>query len=264
MSRARAVKKNSLVDAVVVPVGAVGRFGAFAALAGVAAMRLQWSVAEAIRHAGVLAMRCLIPVCATIFPFGAVIGVQGMAIFDLFGAHRLLSSLLSVVIIRELGPVLAAVLVAAQGGSSFAAELGAMRIKEELDATAVMAVDPVGWHVVPRVLAMVLVVPLLTILADAVGVFGGYVVAVGMYDQDHGVFMAHLVQLIGVYDLFASVTKGLVFGGLVGLIATYRGFHASGGAEGVGRAVNDTVVYSVMFILVVNYVLSSAMFGSGS
>jgi len=258
------VKKNSLVDAVVVPVGAVGRFGAFAALAGVAAMRLQWSVAEAIRHAGVLAMRCLIPVCATIFPFGAVIGVQGMAIFDLFGAHRLLSSLLSVVIIRELGPVLAAVLVAAQGGSSFAAELGAMRIKEELDATAVMAVDPVGWHVVPRVLAMVLVVPLLTILADAVGVFGGYVVAVGMYDQDHGVFMAHLVQLIGVYDLFASVTKGLVFGGLVGLIATYRGFHASGGAEGVGRAVNDTVVYSVMFILVVNYVLSSAMFGSGS
>ncbi len=264
MSRARASSDPSFADAVVRPVAAVGRFGGFAAAAALAAGRLRWSLAEASRHAGVLAFRCLVPVCATIFPFGAVIGVQGMAIFDLFGAHRLLSSLLSVVIIRELGPVLAAVLVAAQGGSSFAAELGAMRIKDEIDATAVMAVDPVGWHVVPRVLAMVLVVPVLTVLADAVGVFGGYVVAVFMYDQDHGVFMAHLVQLISVFDLFASVFKGLVFGGLVGLIATYRGFNASGGAEGVGRAVNDTVVYSVMFILVVNYVLSSAMFGSAS
>ena len=255
--------RNPALD-LLAPVASLGRFGGFAAAAIRGFVRMGWSVSESFRHAGVLAMRCLVPVCATIFPFGAVIGVQGMAIFDLFGAHRLLSSLLSVVIIRELGPVLAAVLVAAQGGSSFAAELGAMRIKEELDATAVMAVDPVGWHVVPRVLAMTLVVPLLTILADAVGIAGGWVVAVFMYGQDHGVFMAHLVQLIGVFDLFASVFKGLVFGGLVGLIATYRGFHATGGAEGVGRAVNDTVVYSVMFILVVNYVLSSALFGAGS
>ena len=264
MSRAFATHRKSVAGSVIGPLGAVGRFGGFVADAGVAAVRLQWSLSEAIRHAGVLALRCLIPVCATIFPFGAVIGVQGMAIFDLFGAHRLLSSLLSVVIIRELGPVLAAVLVAAQGGSSFAAELGAMRIKDELDATAVMAVDPIGWHVVPRVLAMLLVVPLLTILADAVGVLGGYVVAVLMYDQDHGVFMAHLVQLITVFDLLASVFKGFVFGGLVGLVATFRGYNATGGAEGVGRAVNDTVVYSVMFILVVNYLLSSALFGSGS
>jgi phospholipid/cholesterol/gamma-HCH transport system permease protein len=252
-----------LVAAVVGPVGAVGRFGGFAADAALAAVQLRWSLSEAIRHAGILAMRCLVPVCATIFPFGAVIAVQGMVIFDLFGAHRLLSSLLAVVIIRELGPVLAAVLVAAQGGSSFAAELGAMRIQEELDATAVMAVDPLGWHVVPRILAMTLVVPVLTILADAMGVFGGYVVAVGLYDQDHGVFMAHLIQLISLFDLFASVLKGLVFGVVIGLIATFRGYCASGGAEGVGRAVNDTVVYSVMSILVLNYVLSSALFAGG-
>ena len=252
------------LPAVLWPLLAVGRLGGFAADAGRAAASLRWSGSETIRHAGVLAMRCLVPVCATIFPFGAVIAIQGMAIFDLFGAHRLLSSLLAVVIIRELGPVLAAVLVAAQGGSSFAAELGAMRIKEELDATAVMAVDPIAWHAVPRILAMVLVVPLLTILADAMGVLGGYAVAVGLYDQDHGIFMVHLAQLISVFDLFASVLKGFVFGGLVGLIATFRGYYATGGAEGVGRAVNDTVVYSVMFILVVNYVMSSALFGGAS
>lgn len=220
-----------------------------------------WSLRELTDHAGTLIARCFLPVAATIFPFGAVIGVQGMAIFDLFSAHRLLSSLLSLVIIRELAPVLAAVLVAAQGGASFAAELGAMRIKEELDATAVMGVDPVAWHVVPRVLAMALVVPLLTTVANAMGVLGGYVVAVALYDQDHGVFVHHMAQLIGPWDLLASAFKGLVFGVLVGLISTWRGYGTTGGAEGVGRAVNDTVVYSVMFILVLNYQLSSLLFG---
>jgi len=251
----------SLIRLLSNPLDVLGRFGMFGWRVARTLPTRRWSGREVMSHAGTLAGRCFIPVCATIFPFGAVIGVQGMAIFDLFSAHRLLSSLLSLVIIRELAPVLAAVLVAAQGGASFAAELGAMRIKEELDATAVMAVDPVGWHVVPRVLAMALVVPLLTTVANATGVLGGYVVAVGLYDQDHGVFVHHMAQLIGLYDLFASATKGLVFGIFVGLLATWRGYNASGGAEGVGRAVNDTVVYSVMFVLVLNYTLSSLMFG---
>ena len=243
------------------PLDAIGRFARFTARVVATVPTSGWSGREVISHAGTLTARCFIPVCATIFPFGAVIGVQGMAIFDLFSAHRLLSSLLSLVIIRELAPVLAAVLVAAQGGASFAAELGAMRIKEELDATAVMAVDPIAWHVVPRVLAMALVVPLLTAVANAVGVLGGYVVAVAMYDQDHGVFVHHMAQLIGMYDLAASAFKGLAFGLLVGLLATWRGMNTTGGAEGVGRAVNDTVVYSVMLVLVLNYTLSSLMFG---
>ena len=254
----------SLVTSMLGPLDTLGRFARFSARALSIIPRRGWSLRELVTQAGTLTGRCFIPVCATIFPFGAVIGVQGMAIFDLFGAHRLLSSLLSLVIIRELAPVLAAVLVAAQGGASFAAELGAMRIKEELDATAVMGVDPIAWHVVPRVLAMVLVVPLLTTLANAMGVLGGYVVAVAMYDQDHGVFVHHMAQLIGIYDLAASAGKGAAFGLLVGLISTFRGFSASGGAEGVGRAVNDTVVYSVMFILVLNYALSSLLFGGAS
>ena len=239
----------------------LGDFGLFAGDVARAALRMRASSAEALRHARVLALRCVVPVCATIFPFGAVIGVQGMRILDLVTAHRMLSSLLSVLVIRELGPVLAAVLVAAQGGSSFAAELGAMRIKEEIDATEVMAVDPLGWHVVPRVAAMAIVVPVLTVLADAFGIFGGYVVAVYQYGQSHGVFMTNLVELIGVFDLAASAFKGLCFGVLIGLVASWRGYHASGGAAGVGRAVNDTVVISVVSILALNYVLSSALFG---
>ncbi len=255
---------STFATGLLAPLDTLGRFGRFAGRVFAILPGRGWSGRELVTQAGTLTGRCFIPVCATIFPFGAVIGVQGMAIFDLFGAHRLLSSLLSLVIIRELAPVLAAVLVAAQGGASFAAELGAMRIKEELDATEVMGVDPIGWHVVPRVLAMVLVVPLLTTLANAMGVLGGYVVAVAMYDQDHGVFVHHMAQLIGMYDLVASAGKGAAFGLLVGLISTFRGYNASGGAEGVGRAVNDTVVYSVMFILVLNYALSSLLFGAAS
>jgi phospholipid/cholesterol/gamma-HCH transport system permease protein len=242
----------------------LGNFGLFAGGVGRSLFGGRWSAAEVVRHAGIVSSRCFVPVVATIAPFGAVIGVQGMAILDLFTAHRLLSSLLSIFIIRELGPVLAAVLVAAQAGSSFAAELGAMRIKEEIDATEVMAVDPLGWHVVPRVLAMAFVVPLLTTVANAFGLLGGWAVAVGLNGQPHGVFISNVAANISVYDLCASGFKGLVYGVLVGLIATWKGYQASGGAEGVGRAVNDTVVYCVMLILIANYVLSSALFGGAA
>ena len=108
--------------------------------------------------------RCMLPVLAVVFPFGMVISLQGLEVFRLFGAERLLSSLASVAIIRELSPVLASVLIAAQGGSANAAELGAMRIEEELDATEVMAVDSLSFHVVPRVVALTLACTVLNIL----------------------------------------------------------------------------------------------------
>ncbi len=252
---------QSSQNVVVQPVQVLGSFGSFAADIVRSLVAGRWSIKEAFAHASTLSTRCFIPVNVTIFPFGAVMGLQGMQIFDMFSAHRLVSTLLAQFVVQELGPVLAAVLVAAQGGSSFAAELGTMRIKEELSATEVMGVDPVGWHVAPRVLAMALVVPLLVVVANFFGIFGSYCVAVGLYEQPHGVFMAHLTENIGTVDLLYSAFKGLFFGILVGLIATWKGFYTTGGAEGVGRAVNDTVVASVMFILIFNYLLSSMLFG---
>ncbi len=246
------------------PLIAAGRYGLFVAAAARAFVAGRWALAELIEHASTVAVRCFLPVTITALPFGAVIGFQGMAILDLFTAHRLLSSLLSVFVIRELAPVIAAVLVAAQAGSSFAAELGAMRIKEELDATAVMSVDPIGWHVVPRIGAMALVVPALTVLAGACGIFGGWIVVVGLEGQAHGVFMAHLAENLAVYDLGATALKGLCYGLMIGTVACWKGYHATGGAEGVGRAVNDTVVLCVMYTLVLNYLLSSMLFaGAG-
>jgi phospholipid/cholesterol/gamma-HCH transport system permease protein len=240
----------------------LGHYGLFVRRILGAVLARGWSPAAVLEQAATIAGRCFLPVTLTMAPFGAVIGIQGMAILSMFSAERLLSNLLALFTVRELAPVIAAVLVAAQAGASFAAELGAMRIKEELDATEIMGVDPVAWHVVPRILAMVMVLPALTMIAAAVGLLGGYGVAVWMGGQSSGVFMAHLADNLTVFDLGSAMLKGAVYGLLIGTIACWRGYHVEGGAEGVGRAVNETVVLCVMYILVANYILSSLLFGA--
>ena len=164
----------------------VGHFGTFAGRTFVRTLSPPFNRADFFRHTWTLITRCVGPVVAVTFPFGMVIGLQGLKIFDLFGAQRLLPSLISVAVLRELAPALASVLVAAQGGSAFAAELGAMRIKEELDATEVMAVDSVRWHVVPRVTAMVLACPVLDTMGAVAGLAGGYTMAVLVNGEPSG------------------------------------------------------------------------------
>jgi phospholipid/cholesterol/gamma-HCH transport system permease protein len=205
--------------------------------------------------------RCMLPVLAVVFPFGMVISLQGLEVFRLFGAERLLSSLASVAIIRELSPVLASVLIAAQGGSANAAELGAMRIEEELDATEVMAVDSLSFHVVPRVVALTLACTVLNILGTIGGLAGSFLTAVYLKGQNAGVFLSGLGTYTTSFDLYAAFLKTAVFGLIIGLVSCYLGFHARGGAAGVGRAVNNTVVYSVLFFITANYFMTSALFG---
>ncbi len=238
----------------------IGRFGLFAAAVASRALTPPWNVRDFFRHTWVVSTRCVIPVAAVTFPFGLVIGLQGLEIFALFGAQRMLPSLISVAVLRELSPVLASVLVAAQGGSAFAAELGAMRIKEELDATEVMAVDSLRWHVVPRVLALLVACPLLNVLGTVAGLLGGFTMAVGIKGEPAGVFLANLWAFTTPLDLVAGTIKTLVFGLLIGLIACWHGYYASGGAAGVGKGVNDTVVQAVLAFMATNYLLTSALF----
>ena len=239
----------------------VDEFGRFAGRVLITAIRDPFARKQFFYHASTIGGRCIGPVLLTIVPFGMVLGLQGMNIFAMMGAERMMSGLLTLIIVRELAPVLTAVLTAAQGGSSYAAELGAMRIKEEIDATEVMAVDPVAYHVVPRVLAMVVVNPSLTILAILFGVGGGFIVATVSYDQAPGVFLANMAGLIGLYDVFAAVLKAVLYGLFLGLLSTFEGFRTTGGAEGVGRSVNNTIVYTIVFLLVFNYAASSLLFG---
>jgi phospholipid/cholesterol/gamma-HCH transport system permease protein len=241
----------------------LGRFGAFAWRVAWRILTPPWNSEDFFRHAWTVGIRCVGPVLAVTFPFGLVISLQGLAIFDLFGAQRLLPSLISVAVIRELSPVLASVLVAAQAGSSYAAELGAMRIKEELDATEVMAVDSLRWHVAPRVAALMLVCPLLNTLGDVAGLCGGFVMAVGVKGENAGVFMANLWSFVHVFDLVGGLIKTMVFGAIIGLVACFHGYYATGGAAGVGKGVNDTVVRATLAFFAANYVLTSAFFGAG-
>lgn len=238
----------------------IGAFGIFMARVAVRSVTPPWNREEFFHTTWTVTTRCLAPVIAVTFPFGMVIALQGLKIFDLFGAQRMLPSLISVAVLRELSPVLASVLVAAQGGSAFAAELGAMRIKEEIDATEVMAVDAIRWHVVPRVLSLILACPLLDLVGSVAGLAGGYVMAVVVRGESGGVFLAGLWAFATPFDLVGGLIKTLVFGAIIGLVACWHGFYAKGGAAGVGKGVNDTVVHATLAFFVANYLLTSAMF----
>lgn len=237
-----------------------GRFGLFCGQLATRAVSRPLYLREAAAYAGLTAARCLAPVLAVTLPCGMVIALQGLQIFDLYGAQRLLSSLVSVAVLRELSPVMACVLVAAQGGSSCAAELGSMRIKEELDATEVMGIDAMRFHVLPRLIGLTLACPILGTFGALSGLTGGYVTAVVLKGEPSGVYLQNLWALTQPTDLWAGIIKTVVFGFAIGLVATYHGYTARGGAAGVGRAVNETVVRSVLVFVVVNYLLTSALF----
>ena len=243
---------------------AIGKFGRFSGQIAVRLSQRPLFFHQIINQTWTTTTRCLLPVIAVTFPFGMVMALQGLEIFRMFGAERMLASLISIATLRELSPVLASVLVAAQGGSSCAASLGAMRIKEELDATEVMAIDALKYHVAPRVVAMTIACPLLNIAGSIAGVAGGYFTAVFIKGGSGGIFMAELWSFMGPIDIYGGLIKTTLFGLLIGLISCYHGYRATGGAAGVGRAVNDTVVHSVVAFIALNYFLTSALFGSAA
>ncbi len=218
---------------------------------------------ELIRMKWLLTKRCLIPVGLAVAPVGAVISLQGLEIFRMFGLDRMLSSLLGTAIFREYSPALASVMVAAQAGSSIAARIGTMRVRGQIDALAVMSVDPVRYVVVPGVIACAVVTPLLNVLTNFLGLFSGWVFAVPLGGVDHGAFIEHLTAQVTPADLWVGLAKCGLFGTSVGLIAGFLGMRVSGGAEAVGKAANDTVVATIVMILLVDYIVSYALLGVG-
>jgi phospholipid/cholesterol/gamma-HCH transport system permease protein len=220
-------------------------------------------VGETLRIMATLVKRCIIPVGLAVAPVGAVISLQGLEIFRMFGLERMLSSLLGTAIFREYSPALASVMVAAQAGSSIAARIGTMKVRGQIDALAVMSVDPMRYVVVPGVVACLLVAPLLNVMTNVLGVLSGWVFAVPLGGVNHGAFIEHLTAQVVPADLWVGMGKCALFGAAVGLIAGYLGMNAKGGAESVGKAANDTVVYTIVLILVVDYVVSMALLGAG-
>jgi len=191
---------------------------------------------------------------------GMVLALQGYYGFRKFGGESLLGATVALSLVRELGPVLTGLMVTARAGSAIAAELGTMRVTEQIDALTVMAVNPIHYLVVPRFWAGVLMVPLLTVLADVIGIAGGYFVGVILLHIDQGIFVAKMRELVELSDILNGLYKAFVFGGLLTLIGCYKGYHARGGAEGVGRATTEAVVISSISILAGDYILTSLLF----
>lgn len=214
---------------------------------------------ETLRAMYTIGFQCLLPVLAIVVPTGMVTTLQGLHVFELFGAQRLLSSLLAEAVFRELSPTLVSIMVAAQAGSSVSGEIGTMRVKEEIDALEVMAVDPFQYVIVPRLIALAVMVPLINAIACFGGILGGYVVAIGLKGLNSGVFLANLFSFTKLSHIWGGMLKACVFGLIVGIMSCYKGFHVTGGALGVGRAANTTVVDSIVLIVCVNYFLTSAL-----
>lgn len=169
------------------------------------------------------------------------------------------AKLVALSMLRELGPVLAGLMLASRVGAAMAAELGTMRVTEQIDALVTLATNPLRYLVVPRVLACVMMLPLLVILANMTGIWGGYVVGTEMLGIPHHMYMSSTFEAISSEDLTMALVKATVFGLLVGIMATYHGFRASGGAAGVGQATTRAVVYGAVAILVADYFIT-AMF----
>ncbi len=197
-------------------------------------------------------------VCLSGATVGAVLGLQGYSTLTTFGAEAQLGAVVGHVLIRELGPVLTALLVTGRAGSAMAAEIASMVTTEQLDGLRMMSIDPVDFVVTPKALAMLIVMPLLNGLFIALGLFGGYVLGVQLLGIDGGTYVTSLEASIDFdQEVAQSLVKSVVFGGLVGLIATYRGYNSEPTAAGVSAATTGTVVAASVTILLVDYVITS-------
>ena len=213
--------------------------------------RLRWAVLVPNFYAiGVSS----VPVVAITGTFiGMVLAVQAYSQFEAMGMATRLGSVINISLVKELGPVLAATMLAGRVGSSMAAELGTMRVTEQIDALSALGTNPIYYLVVPRFLACFLLIPLLTLMADFMGVIGGAVVSTQMLKVNEYYYWYHSRQYVGGLDLFAGVFKSLFFGAAIALISCHRGFHSRAGAEGVGRAATEAFVYSFIAILVLDF-----------
>jgi phospholipid/cholesterol/gamma-HCH transport system permease protein len=198
-------------------------------------------------------------VLTTALSTGMVLAYQSYTGFKRFGAESLIGTVVSLSMTRELGPVLTGLMVAGRAGASIAAELGTMRVTEQIDALSTLATNPMKYLVVPRFIASTIMMFFLTTLGMIVGISGGYFVGVKVLGTNPVTYINNSINYTEVSDIWYGLIKSLVFGAVVGIISCYKGFNAEGGAEGVGKATTGAVVVSCMLILILDYFLSAVL-----
>lgn len=191
---------------------------------------------------------------------GMVLGLQGFYTLNRFGSTALLGPMVALSLIRELGPVLSALMVTGRAGSAMTAEMGIMQITEQIDALELMGLNPFRYLVVPRLLACIISLPLLSAIFNVVGIFGGYMIGVRLFGVGAGTYFGEMANYVEMEDILRGIYKSLSFGVLITWVCCYKGYHTGFGAEGVSRATTQAVVLSSVLILVWDYFMTSILF----
>jgi phospholipid/cholesterol/gamma-HCH transport system permease protein len=196
----------------------------------------------------------------TAFFTGGALALQIYLGGNRYGAEAIVPQIVVLGITRELGPVIAGLMVAGRVAAAIAAEIGTMRVTEQIDALTTLATNPIKYLVVPRLIAAVISMPILVAVADSIGVFGGYVVSTQSLGFSGGVYLKNTVDFMTHQDVFSGLYKAAAFGFIIALMGCYHGFNSKGGAQGVGAATTNAVVSSSILILAANYLLTSILF----
>ena len=212
-----------------------------------------------VKQVHFIGMKSVFVIVLTAAFTGMVLGLQGYYTLRKFGSEGLLGSAVALSLIRELGPVLSALMVTGRAGSALTAEIGIMRIGEQIDSLESMGIDPVKFLISPRLLGAVVSVPLLTAIFDVVGILGGYVVGVKLLGVNAGVFFGQMEASVEWNDVANGLIKSLAFGVIIAWVCTFKGYFTGRGAEGVSQSTTSAVVLSSVLILVGDYFLTSVL-----
>lgn len=246
-------------------VNQAGRMGIFLFFSLLSIFKPPYKISPIIKQIYIIGTLSIFVILFTGAFTGMVLGLQGHNTLRKFGAEGLLGSAVALSLIRELGPVLAALMVTGRAGSSICAEIGIMRISEQIDALECMAINPYKYIMAPKFVAGIISLPLLTVIFDVVGIFGGYIIGVGLLGANEGAYFASMYKDVEFNDIYMGLVKSLCFGLLIIWISSAKGYFVhlerSGrfGAEGVSRVTTSAVVLSSVTILVFDYFLTSVL-----
>ncbi len=217
--------------------------------------------AETIRQIYSIGVNSLLLTSTVALSVGLVLAMQTMGTLQTFGAVNYVSIVVGLAVVKELGPVFTALMVAGRAGSGICAELGSMKVTRQIDALTVSAINPMRYLVATRIVACMVAVPLLTIIADVLGVLGGLIIGVVQGGISFHLYMSYTLTYVGLTDIIPGLLKTIVFGMIVGTVASYYGFETTGGTEGVGNSTKASVVTSSLLIVIFDVILTRILLG---
>ena len=241
-------------------VGRLGRSGTFLGQTLVSFVTSPLKGERVLRQIWFIGWKSMLVIGLTGIFTGMVVALQGYPALRRVGSEALLGPGVALSLLRELGPVLAALMVTGRAGSAIASEIGIMRTTEQIDALELMGLNPLRYVVVPNVLASIVALPVLTVIFDVIGILGGYLVGVRLLGLNGGTYFGEMSNYVEMKDILGGTYKALTFGLLIGWVCCYKGYHSRFGAEGVSAATTQAVVNASVLILVCDYFVTSVVF----